>query len=34
MKDFDRLIQNARRQARSARMKRSDITTALAAVRG
>jgi len=34
MKDFNHLIQNARRQARSARMKRSDITTAIADMRG
>ncbi len=32
--DFDALISEARRRARSARMKRSDITTALKSVRG
>jgi AbrB family looped-hinge helix DNA binding protein len=34
MKDFDQLIRNARLQARSARMKRSDIARAIANVRG
>jgi len=34
MKDFDQLIRNARLQARSAKMKRSDITSAVANVRG
>jgi len=34
MKDFDNLIQNARQQARVARMKRSDITKVIAKVRG
>ncbi len=32
--DFDALISEARRRARSARMKRSDITAALKSVRG
>ena len=34
MDDFDTLITEARRQARSAGMKRSDITAALMGVRG
>lgn len=34
MKEFDQLILEARRQARQAGMKRSDITTAIAKVRG
>ena len=34
MDDFDDLISEARRQARSAGMKRSDITRAVSAVRG
>jgi AbrB family looped-hinge helix DNA binding protein len=33
MSDFDDIIQEARRQARQAGMKRSDVTTALRAVR-
>jgi AbrB family looped-hinge helix DNA binding protein len=33
MKDFDALIDKARRQARSARLKRSDIKKAVAKVR-
>lgn len=34
MKDFHQLIQNARQQARSTRMKRSDIARVIANVRG
>jgi AbrB family looped-hinge helix DNA binding protein len=33
MKDFDRLIQRARRQAKTARIKPSDITKAITTVR-
>lgn len=33
MKDFNHLIQNARQQAKMTRMKRSDITKAIAKVR-
>ena len=34
MKDFDELIAEARRQARRAGMKRSDVAVAVAAARG
>ena len=34
MSDFDDIIQEARRQARQAGMKRSDVAAALEAVRG
>ncbi len=34
IRDFDAIIQKARKQARAARMKRSDIAKAIAKVRG
>ena len=34
IRDFDTIIQKARKQARAARMKRSDIAKAIAKVRG
>ncbi len=34
MRDFDTVIEKARKQARAARMKRSDIAKAVASVRG
>lgn len=34
MKEFDRLISAARKQAKQAKMKRSDISSAIAKVRG
>ena len=34
IRDFDAIIEKARKQARATRMKRSDITKAIAKVRG
>lgn len=34
MKDFDRLVREARRQARATGMKRADVARAIAQVRG
>ena len=34
IRDFDAIIENARKQARATRMKRSDIAKAIAKVRG